>query len=271
MPLARSRCSACSLPLGDAPFVAVQVRCGRCRREKAVQVAADGQPAGFDPTFSAARLLEWLAYARGAMASGALGVALGACDGCGSPLLLSSRQEMTLPCPHCAEPVKGPAARVLVDQWTEPWTRIEGGGVDVEYRLVVLEGARGTSVGCGACGTPTPAGDPAMRCPACGAVTWIERPEVSPEANRQPEGHTRRVGRVQLGVRVDGTRDGKPYKAVVPIVQGESMLSAEARRGAGARSSSSLLGVTGVGCASLVAAFVLLVVAISMVVHFAHC
>ncbi len=255
MPLARSRCPACSLPLGDAPFVAVPVRCGRCGREKVVQVAADGQPAGFDPTFSAARLLEWLAYARGAMASGALGVALGASDGCGSPLLLSSRQEVALPCPHCAEPVKGPAARVLVDQWTEPWTRIEGGGVDVEYRLVVLEGARGTSVGCPACGAPTPAVDPAMRCAACGAVTWVER-----------EG-----GRVQLGVRVDGTRDGKPYKAVVPIVQGESMLSAEARRGAGARSSSSLLGITGVGCASLVAAFVFLVVAIAMLVHFSHC
>ena len=255
MPLARSRCPACSLPLGDAPLVAVPVRCGRCGREKAVQVAADGQPAGFDPTFSPARLLEWLAYARGAMASGALGVALGACDGCGSPLLLSSRQEMTLPCPHCAEPVKGAAARVLVDQWPEPWTRIEGGGVDVEYRLVVLEGARGTSIGCAACGAPTPAADAAMRCAACGAVTWVER-----------EG-----GRVQLGVRVDGTRDGKPYKAVVPIVQGESMLSAEARRGAGARSSSSLLGVTGVGCASLVAAFVFLVVAIAMVVHFSHC
>jgi hypothetical protein len=220
-----------------------------------VQVAADGQPAGFDPTFSPARLLEWLGHARGALASGALGVALGSCDGCGSPLLLSSRQEMTLPCPHCAEPVKGPAARVLVDQWTEPWTRVEGGGVDVEYRLVVLEGARGTSVGCAACSAPTPAGDPAMRCAACGAVAWIER-----------EG-----GRVQLGVRVDGTRDGKPYKAVVPIVQGESMLSAEARRGAGARSNSSLLGVTGVGCASIVAAFVLLTVAISMLVHFSHC
>jgi len=255
MPLARSRCSACSLPLGDAPLVAVPVRCSRCGREKTVQVAADGQPAGFDPTFSAARLLEWFAYARGAMASGALGVALGACDGCGSPLLLSSRQEMTLPCPHCAEPVKGPAARVLVDQWTEPWTRVEGGGVDVEYRLVVLEGARGTSIGCAACGAPTPAQDAAMRCPACGAVAWIER-----------EG-----GRVQLGVRVDGTRDGKPYKAVVPVVQGESMLSAEARRGAGARSSSSLLGITGVGCASLVAAFVLLFVAIAMAIHFSHC
>jgi hypothetical protein len=241
--------------LGDAPLVAVAVRCGRCGREKTVQVAADGQPAGFDPTFSSARLLEWLAYARGAMASGALGVALGACDGCGSPLLLSSRQEMTLPCPHCAEPVKGPAARVLVDQWTEPWTRVEGGGVDVEYRLVVLEGARGTSIGCAACGAPTPAPDAAMRCAACGAVTWVER-----------EG-----GRVQLGVRVDGTRDGKPYKAVVPVVQGESMLSAEARRGAGARSSSSLLGITGVGCASLVAAFVFLVVAIAMLVHFSHC
>jgi hypothetical protein len=255
MPLARSRCSACSLPLADAPLVALPVRCARCGREKAVQVAADGQPAGFDPTFSAARLLEWLAYARGAMASGALGVALGACDGCGSPLLLSSRQELTLPCPHCAEPVKGPAARVLVDQWTEPWARIEGGGVDVEYRLVVLEGSRGTSVGCAACGAPTPPpGDAAARCKACGAATWIAR-----------EG-----GPVQLGVRVDGTRDGKPYKAVVPIVQGESMLSADARRVAGARSSSSLLAVTGVGCASLVAAFVLLAVAILMVVHF-HC
>ncbi|HEX8791629.1 MAG TPA: hypothetical protein VF765_11810 [Polyangiaceae bacterium] len=255
MPLARSRCPACSLPLGDPPPTAVPVRCSRCGREKAVQIAADGQPAGFDPMFNAARLLEWLAYARGAMGAGTPGVAVGACDGCGSPLLVSSRQEMALPCPHCAEPVKGPAGRVLVDQWTEPWTRIDGDVVDLEYRLVVLEGARGTSAGCAACGAPTPAGDPAMKCASCGAVTWVER-----------EG-----GRVQLGVRVDGTRDGKPYKAVVPIVQGESMLSADARRGAGARSSSSLLGITGVGCASLVAAFVLLIVAIAMAAHFVHC
>jgi hypothetical protein len=255
MPLARSRCSACSLPLGDPPPVAVPVRCARCGRDATLQVAADGQPAAFDPAFSAARLLEWLAYARAAMASGSLGVALGACGGCGSPLLLSSSQEMSLPCPHCAEPVKGPAARVLVDQWTEPWARVEGGGVEVEYRLVVLEGARGASVGCAACGAPTPVADPAMRCAACGAVTWVER-----------EG-----GRVQLGVRVDGMRDGKPYKAVVPIVQGEGMLAAEARRGAGARSSSSLLDITGVGCASLVAAFVLLGIAIAAAVHFARC
>lgn len=255
MPLARSRCPACSLPLGDPPLVALSVQCARCGLRKMVQVGADGQPAGFDPMVRAARLLEWLAYARAAMGAGTLGVALGACDGCGAPLLLSSRQEITLPCPHCAEPVKGPAARVLVDQWTEPWTRVEGGGVDVEYRLVVLEGARGTSVGCAACGAPTPAGDPAMKCAACGAVTWVER-----------EG-----GRVQLGVRVDGMREGKPYKAVVPIVQGESMLSADARRGAGARSSSSLLGITGVGCASMVAALVLLVIAIAMAAHFVHC
>lgn len=260
MPLARSRCPACSLPLGDAPLVALAVRCARCGREAAVQIAADGQPAAFDPAFGAARLLEWLAYARSAVASGALGVAVGACGGCNAPLLVSSRQETALPCPHCGEPVRGPAARVLVNQWTEPWARIEGGGVDVEYRLVMLEAARGTSAGCAACGAPTPASDPSTRCGACGAATWAEQPEISPEASR-----------VQLGVRVDGVRDGKPFKAVVPIVQGEAMLAADARSGAGARSSRSLLGVTGVGCASVVAAFVLLGAAIAMAVHFAHC
>ena len=189
------------------------------------------------------------------MAAGTPGVVLGACPGCGAPLAVSSRDPVSLPCPHCAEPVVGTTAGVLVDQWTEPWTRVTGGLLDVEYRLVLLEDARGLSAGCPACAAPTPATDPSSRCATCGATAWVQRGD----------------GRSQLGVRVDGTRDGRPYKALVPIVMGEALLRADAARGTSARSGSSLLGATGVGCASALAVSILVAVALSVAIHFAHC
>ncbi len=258
MPLARARCRACSLPLGDPPHTPLTVVCARCALHAQVHLGADGQPAGFEPSFTPAQLAEWFAYARNAMASGALGVALGACPACRAPLAISSRQPVSLPCPHCGEVVQGNAAAVLVDQWTEPWTHVAGGNVDVEYRLVMLEDTRGISAGCAACGMPTPASDPSSRCSSCGAVTWVPA-------------RTEGGARLQLGIRVDGMRNGVPFKAVVPIVTGEGMLRADAAHGTSARSGTSLVNVTAMGCASALALAVLVAVTVAVVVHFAHC
>jgi hypothetical protein len=255
MPLVRARCRACTLPLGDPPHVALPVTCARCGVAASVTFAADGQPVDFDPAFAATRLLGWLGSARLAMTSGMLGVALGACPRCASPLLVSSHHPASLPCPHCGEAVAGPAASVLVDQWAEPWARVEGGGLQLEYRLALLEDRTGLSAGCAACGAPTPPEDPSTQCARCGAVTWVPRD----------------ASRVQLGVRVDGMRDGRPFKAVVPIVQGEAMLRADAARGTKGQSGSSLLGVTAIGCATAVAAIMALLLAIGIAAHFSHC
>ena len=157
MPLVRARCRACTLPLGDPPPTAMAIRCGRCGVAATVQVAADGQPADFDPAFAPTRLMAWLASARVAMASGSPGIALGACSKCASPLVVSSREPVSLPCPHCGDVVQGPGAERLVDQWTEPWTKVEGGGLELEYRLAVVEAKTGLSAGCAVCGGPTPA------------------------------------------------------------------------------------------------------------------
>jgi hypothetical protein len=255
MPLARARCPACTLPLGDPPHIALTVRCTRCGLPNTVRVAADGQPPDLDPAFSPVRLLAWLAAARVAMTSGAPGVAVGACSACESPLVVSSREPLSLPCPHCGEPVTGTAAERLLDQWTEPWTRVEGGGLDLEYRLAVLEAKHGVAAGCASCGAPTPATDPPGRCARCGASTWIDR-----------DG-----GRFQLGVRIDGVRDDRPFRGLVSIVQGESLLRADAMRGTSGRAGRSLLGATALGCASAVAAVVVLVLAVWIAVHFTHC
>jgi hypothetical protein len=255
MPLVRARCRACTLPLGDAPPSVLPVRCGRCGASTQVRMSADGQPADLDTTFAEMRLLGWLGAARYAMASGHPGVAVGCCGACSSPLVVSSRQPVSLPCPHCGEAVQGPAGEVLVDQWTEPWTRVEGGGLSLEYRLVALQDQAGVSAGCSVCGATTPADDPSSVCAQCGSVTWVARGE----------------GRMQLGVRVDGVRGDKPFKTLLPISQGEAMLRADAVRGTSGRSGSSLLGATGVGCAAAVAVVLLVVLGIWMAVHFAHC
>lgn len=255
MPLVRARCRACTLPLGDPPASVLPVRCMRCGASTNVSVTADGQPVGLDSTFAELRLLGWLGAARFAMASGQLGVAVGCCGACGSPLVVSPHQPVSLPCPHCAEAVAGVAGDVLLDQWTEPWTRVEGGGMSLEYRLVSLADHLGVSAGCAVCGAPTPATDPSSVCPQCGSTTWIARGQ----------------GRMQLAVRVDGARGDKPFNMLLPIAQGEAMLRADAARGTSGRSGSSLLGATGVGCAAAFAALVLLTLGIWMAVHFSHC
>ncbi len=256
MPLARARCRACSLPLGDAPHVPVAVTCTRCGLTGQVPIAADGQPAGFEASLTPAQLAEWFAYARGATAAGTLGVVVGACAACRAPVALAPSQPVSLPCPHCGEAVEGPASEVLVDQWTEPWARVSGGEVDAEYRLVMLEDASGTSAGCAACGTACPPGDPKGRCPACGAIAWT--------TPRTPGG-----SRLQLAVRVDGTRGDVPFKSVFPVITGEAMLRAEAARGVSARSGTSLVNVTAVGCASALGIGVLLAVLVAIAFH--HC
>jgi hypothetical protein len=229
--------------------------CGRCGHPAEVTVAGDGQPVGFESELTATAMLEWLAYARAALASGEPGVVVGTCTGCRAPLAVGDRVEVALPCPHCGETARGPAADVLVDQRTEPWTHVTGGEADVEYRLVMLEDVRGVAAGCAACGAPTPPADPSNRCPSCRAVAWMARGQ----------------GRLQLGVRVDGQRDRKPFKALVPVVTGEAMLNADARHGTRARSGRSLAGATAIGCASAIAALVLLIAAAAIAAHFAHC
>lgn len=219
-------------------------------------MAADGQPADFDPSFDPVRLLAWFAYARIAMANGTPGVALGACAACRSPLVISSREALSLPCPHCNEAVTGAASEVLLDQWCEPWARVEGGAdLRLEYRLAWIDAKTGLAAGCAACGAPTPAVEAADRCAACGSVAWVARGDT----------------RMQLGVRADGTRDGRPFKVLVPIAQGEAMLRADASRGSAKRSSSSLLGATGIGCAAVIATILLVVFAIWIAVHFSKC
>jgi hypothetical protein len=257
MPLARARCTACSEPLGDPPHVAFPAPCRACGLAQSLAIAADGQPADFDAGFRAIDLLRWFAAARAAMASGQPGVAIGACKRCASPILLSSRAPVTLPCPHCANAVTGAAADVLVDQWPEPWARVEGGGLSLEYRLAIVDDRTGITAGCAACGLPTPPNDPSTRCARCNAVTWVSR------------GSGDDARRVQLGVRVDGTRAGRPFSQLVSIAQGEAMLRADAAMGTTAESGKSILGLTGIGCAIAVGITLLVAFGIAIGVYFA--
>ena len=237
MPLARARCSACSQPLADPPHVPLPVRCVQCGFGQNVQMAGDGQPSDFESAFTPTRLQQWLATARARMAGGALGVCVGACKRCQAPLVLGPMDAVSLPCPHCREPRTGTAGDVLVDQWPEAWAKVTGGDFDLEYRLSFVDD-KGVTAGCAACGLPTPPGDPSVSCARCRAVTWSVRPGGQ---------------RIQLGVRVDGERQGRPFNGVVSVVQGEGMLRADALRGASAASGQSLLGITGVGCAVVTA------------------
>jgi hypothetical protein len=215
-----------------------------------VMMASDGTPSEFDAAFTASKLMTWMGHARLAMAHGTPGIAVGKCGSCATPLVISSKDEITLPCPHCKEPVKGPSAEVLIDQWPEPWTKIEGGGLDLEYRLALIEADTGLSAGCAACGQPTPATD--SKCARCGAVAWVERGDK----------------RVQLGVRVNGTRQNRPYNGLVSIIQGEQMLRSDAALGTSDESSRSCLGISGLGCAAAVFVFMLLSLAIGYCAYF---
>lgn len=256
MPLVRARCGACTEPLADPPFVTVPMRCTACGNECALQFAADGQPADFDASFTPARFAKWLAAARRAMATGMPGVAVGACPRCDAPLVISSRTAVSLPCPHCKKPVEGTAEKVLVDQWPEPWCKVESGSsLSLEYRLTWNDDASGIPGGCPSCGTPVAPDDAEGRCRRCGAVSWITRGEK----------------RQQLALRVDGTRHSRPAKATVPLAQGEAMLRSDQSLGASVDSGSSLLGVTGVGCAVAFALTLLFVLAIVLAVHFKGC
>jgi hypothetical protein len=254
MPLARARCPTCSEPLGDPPHVALPMRCAACGVPSTVLFGADGQPAALEASFTPQQLLAWFSAARMQMARGTPGVAVGACAKCHAPLLLSSREPVSLPCPHCHTPVTGEAAAVLVDQWPEPWAKAEGGGLSLEYRLAQVDDTTAITAGCAACALPTPVNDPALRCRRCNAVTWV----------------TRGARRLQLGVRIDGTRGGQPFKALVPICQGEHMLRHDAALGASSESGRSLLGITGVGCA-VAAALVIIPIVIGIVFAIAKC
>jgi len=231
-----------------------------CGHPDTVAFGADGQPADFDVAFDANRLFRWLASARVAMSRGTVGVALGACARCSAALVLSSRQALSLPCPHCQTPVEGTAAALLIDQWPEPFTRVSGGSIlQAEYRVGVLEDRAGIAAGCAACGAPTAPTDPSTQCRRCHAITWVERP--GPIEDPTPR-------RIQLAVRIDGTRDGQPFQAVVPVIQGEQFLRRDLAQGSSARSGSRVMGFTGIGCAALFAVTLLLGVLIAILVHF---
>lgn len=261
MPLARARCTFCSQPLADEPHIHVPMSCASCGKQATLVFAADGQPVDFDAHFPAHRLMLWLSAARRAMASGTPGIAVGCCAGCSMPLVISSKQPVTLPCPHCKQAVQGPAEKTLVDQWPEPWSHMETGGLSLEYRLVWVDDSTAITAGCPGCGAPTAADDPATQCPRCRSVTWVER-EVENDA------HEMEKRRVQLGVRINGNRQNRPYNVIVSIPQGEATLRSDNVTSSSASSSSSLIGVTGIGCAIALALFSLMCIGIAIMVHF---
>jgi hypothetical protein len=263
MPLARARCSFCSQPLADEPHIHVPMSCASCGRQTQLVFAADGQPVDFDAAFPVHRLMLWMQAARRAMASGMPGVAVGCCAGCSMPLVISSKQPVTLPCPHCKKAVQGPAEQVLVDQWPEPWSKIETGGISLEYRLAWVDDSTAITAGCAGCGAPTAADDPAMQCPRCRSVTWVER-EVDDE--NVEGGKAKR--RMQLGVRINGNRQDRPYNVILSIPQGEATLRSDNVMSSSASSSSSLLGVTGIGCAVAMALFTMMCIGIAILAHF---
>jgi hypothetical protein len=232
--------------------------CASCGRQTSLVFAADGQPVDFDAAFAPQRLLTWMAAARRAMASGMPGVAVGSCAGCSMPLVISSKQPVTLPCPHCKNVVQGPAEKLLVDQWPEPWARVETGGLSLEYRVAWVDDSTAITAGCAGCGAPTAADDAAMRCARCNSVAWIEREADDEQPKR----------RMQLGVRVNGMRQNRPYNVILSLPQGEATLRSDNMMGSSASSSSSLIGVTGIGCAVAVAVCVLITLVVMIAVHF---
>ncbi len=252
MPLLRPRCSSCTRPLGDAPPVPLTAACVSCGLSNIVLVSADGQPAQFDVAFTPTRLLQWVRSARAAMMRGTPGVAIGACVRCGSPIVLSSRAELALPCPHCREPVRGEAGAVLIDQWPEPWARVEGGDLSLEYRVASIDDKTEPTAGCASCGAPSPREDPSDRCRRCGACIWVVR-----DADLDGDGTAERR-RIQLGVRVDGTRQGRPANALVSLAQGEAMLRSDSMLATNAASGKSTEAVFGIGCAVAFGLFILI-------------
>jgi hypothetical protein len=238
--------------------------CSSCGRQTSLVFAADGQPVDFDAAFPAHRLMLWMQAARRAMASGMPGVAVGCCSGCSMPLVISSKQPVTLPCPHCKNAVQGPAEKLLVDQWPEPWSKIETGGLSLEYRLAWVDDSTAITAGCPGCGAPTAADDPAMQCPRCRSVTWVERDADDEASDADPP----QKKRAQLGVRINGSRQNRPYNVLVSIPQGEATLRSDNVTSSSASSSSSLLGVTGIGCAIALALFTLMIIGIAILAQF---
>jgi hypothetical protein len=252
MSLARARCQNCSEPLADPPHVPVPMPCSFCGKQAQLAFAADGQLVDFDASYAPQKLLAWFSAARRAMATGTPGVAVGSCTHCAMPMVISSKTPVTLPCPHCKVPVQGPAETVLVDQWIEPWCKVDGSGLDVEYRLAWVDDSTGITAGCAHCGAPTPSDDPSQRCRRCGAVAWVQR-----------DGK-----RMQLGVRINGTRGDRPYNALMSLAHGETALRSDTATGSASSSGSSILNMTGIGCAAAFAITLLLSILIAIIAHY---
>lgn len=226
------------------------MRCAACGFDGPLPFTADGQPANFDASFAPAKLTQWFNAARVAMARGAPGIAVGHCARCHAPLVVSSKTPVRLPCPHCQHPVEGVAHDVLVDQWCEPFSHVVGEGVDLEYRLALVEDNGAATAGCAHCGLPTAPNDPGLQCKRCRSATWVTR-------GGDPTVPAGQGWRMQLGVRVNGTRAGRPFNVLVPIVQGDQMLRTDAAIGSSSESGKSLLGITGIGCAIAVSLTIL--------------
>lgn len=258
MPLSLARCKQCSQPLADPPHIPIGMACIACGRPCQLSFAADGQPADFNAAFGAQRLLRWFNAARRAMMTGTPGVAVGACPTCDWPLVVSSKTPISLPCPHCKHPVAGSAEDVLVDQWCEPWARVEGGGLSMEYRLAWVDDSTGVTAGCANCGTPSPADDPSMQCRRCGSTAWVTR-KAPKASDDEPAKETRQ----QLGTRLDGTRNDRPYRGLLSIAQGEAALRSDMVTGGGASGAGTgTMSVLGLGCAIALALTLVAVLAI---------
>ncbi|MFO0680126.1 MAG: hypothetical protein U0169_26625 [Polyangiaceae bacterium] len=150
-----------------------------------------------------------------------------------------ARRGGALPCPHCGDVRTGRAAELLVDQWTEPRGSRSATARRTPSTAWSSSATPTASPGCPGCDARTSTTDPASRCNACGAVTWVPA-----------EGG----GRVQLGVRATGERSGTPYRAVYSLAMAERVVPREGGRITAMASGGRAMSATALGCA--VATFV---------------
>ncbi len=143
---------------------------------------------------------------------GDLGICVGACERCATPIVLDPNQRAQLPCPHCREVREGSAHELLTDQWFEPWAKVESQTTSIEYRLAcVIEPEMSEHRMCGTCGLGL---NGASRCQRCGTLPAIAR-----------EGATA----FRVMVRTSGTKGDQTFSALLPITEAEVRFGREAR------------------------------------------
>ena len=244
MPLARARCRSCQLPLSDPPPTYVPVRCASCGTANSLAIASDGQPTSFDANFTPRRLLNWFASIRGALRRGEPGICLGGCQRCMQPIVVAPNTPVLLACPHCKDVVEGTAEKLLVDQWCEPWVRVEGNDVSLDFRLAMVEAREAESCleVCTVCAARVATGS---RCATCQA----------------PHSITRNGSPLRCIVRVDGTRHAQSIRALIPISAGELWLRRDASSMGRGAFSRPILTVFAIGCGGFIALCVALGIA----------